>query len=210
MCPLLPPLEQALGEVEELAGSGSGARQAHWTQVTEVTLPMLCRYVSLWWHWGPEGLPDSPSCTSIIPQHANDLLGHILRIIHNHVGDSQGDWMKQMAGIEFMGTGFVDYVIPCQLFQLAGPHYKQLSLLSVFSQPIICKARSELLKSHFLPLMEKLRKRAECVLLEEEKMRAEGCDASEAELQIQEKFAVLVRDLYAFYPLLIPFVDSYR
>ncbi|XP_072768842.1 ryanodine receptor 2, partial [Nerophis lumbriciformis] len=72
-------------------------------------------------------------------------------------------------------------------------------------QPLICKGRAELLKSHFLPVMEKLRKRAEQVLMEEESMKAEG--VSEAELQIQEKFTVLVRDLYAFYPLLIPFVD---
>lgn len=48
------------------------------------------------------------------------------------------------------------------------------------------------------------------MLLEEEQMKAEACDTSEAELQIQEKFTVLVRDLYAFYPLLIPFVDSNR
>uniref|UniRef100_A0A8C3ABS1 Ryanodine receptor 2 n=1 Tax=Cyclopterus lumpus TaxID=8103 RepID=A0A8C3ABS1_CYCLU len=177
MCPLLPSLEQALGEVEKLAGAGAGARQAHYIQVTEVTLPMLCSYVSRWWYWGPEGQPDSPICTSVTPQHASDLLGHILRIIHNHVGASQGDWMKQLA---------------------------------VFSQPITCKAGTELLKSHFLPLMEKLRKRAKCVLLEEEQMKAAGCDTSEAELQIQEKFTVLVRDLYAFYPLLIPFVDSNR
>ncbi|XP_068597641.1 ryanodine receptor 2-like [Brachionichthys hirsutus] len=177
MCPLLPSLEQAQREVDELADSGAGAREAHCVHVMEVSLPMLCSYMSLWWHWGPEGQPDSPSCTSVIPQHASDLLGHILRIIHNHVGDSHGNWIKEMA---------------------------------VFSQPIICKVRSELLKSHFLPLMEKLTKRAACVLLEEEKTRAEGCDTSEAELQIQEKFTVLVRDLYAFYPLLIPFVNSYR
>ncbi|XP_044070697.1 ryanodine receptor 2 isoform X3 [Siniperca chuatsi] len=177
MFPLLPSLEQALGEVEELAGAGAGARQAHYIHVTEVTLPMLCSYMSLWRYWGPEGQQDSPICSSVIPQDASDLLGHILHIIHNHVGASQGDWMKQLA---------------------------------VFSQPIICEARTELLKSHFLPLMKKLRKRAECVMLEEELMKAEGCDTSEAELQIQEKFTVLVRDLYAFYPLLIPFVDSNR
>ncbi|XP_045927387.1 ryanodine receptor 2 [Micropterus dolomieu] len=177
MFPLLPSLEQALEEVEELAGAGAGARQAHYIHVTEVTLPMLCSYMSLWCRWGPDGQPDSPICSTIIPQHASDLLGHILRIIHNHVGASQGDWMKQLA---------------------------------VFSQPIIREARTELLKSHFLPLMEKLRKRAECLLLEEEHMKAEGCDIAEAELQIQEKFTVLVRDLYAFYPLLIPFVDSNR
>ncbi|XP_069548702.1 ryanodine receptor 2 [Brachyistius frenatus] len=177
MCPLLPSLGQALREVEGLAGAGAGARQAHYVHVTEVTLPMLCSYISHWWHWGPEGQPDSPICTSVLPKHASDLLGHILRIIHNHVGANQGDWMKQLA---------------------------------VFSQPIICKARTGLLKSHFLPLMEKLRKRAECVLLEEERMKADGCCTSEAELQIQEKFTMLVRDLYAFYPLLIPFVDSNR
>ncbi|XP_078017038.1 ryanodine receptor 2 [Epinephelus lanceolatus] len=177
MCPHLPSLEQALEEAEELAGAGAGARQANYIHVTEVTLPMLCSYMSRWWQWGPEGQPDSPICTAVIPQHASDLLGHILRIILNHVGASKGDWMKQLA---------------------------------VFSQPIICKARTELLKSHFLPLMEKLRKRAECVLLEEEQMKAEGGDTSEAELHIQEKFTLLVRDLYAFYPLLIPFVDSNR
>uniref|UniRef100_A0A3P8S6G8 Ryanodine receptor 2 n=1 Tax=Amphiprion percula TaxID=161767 RepID=A0A3P8S6G8_AMPPE len=177
MCPLLPSLGRALWEVEELAAAGAGARQTPYIHVTEVTLPMLCSYISHWWYWGPEGQPGSSICTSVIPQHASDLLGHILRIIHNHVGASQGDWMKQLA---------------------------------VFSQPILCKAHTELLKSHFLPLMEKLRKRAECVSLEEEQMKAEGCCTSEAELQIQEKFTVLVQDLYAFYPLLIPFVDSNR
>ncbi|KAM3606327.1 uncharacterized protein V6R79_014397 [Siganus canaliculatus] len=177
VCALLPSLEQALGEVEELAGAGAGARQSQYVHVTEVILPMLCSYMSLWWYRGPEGQPGSPVCTSVIPQHASDLLGHILHIIHNHVSTSQGDWMKQMA---------------------------------VFSQPIIYKASSELLKSHFLPLMEKLKNRAQCVLLKEEQSRAEECDTSEAELQIQEKFTVLVRDLYAFYPLLIPFVDTNR
>lgn len=47
-------------------------------------------------------------------------------------------------------------------------------------------------------------------MLEEEHIKAEGCCDSEEELQIQEKFTVLVRDLYAFYPIVIPFVDSNR
>lgn len=98
MCPLLPSLDQALAEVKELAGAGAGACQPHYVHVTEVVLPMLCSYMSLWWHWGPEGQPDSPVCTSVSPQRASDLLGHILQIIQNHMGISQGDWMKQMAG----------------------------------------------------------------------------------------------------------------
>ncbi|XP_014010249.2 ryanodine receptor 2 [Salmo salar] len=178
VCPLLPSLQQLLGEVEELAGAGSGARQAQYSHVTEITLPLLCSYVSRWWQHGPEGQLESPVCTSLTSQHASTLLGNILRIIHNHLGTGQGDWMKRLA---------------------------------VFSQPIICQAHPQLLRSHFLPLMEKLKKRAESVLQEEEQIKAEGrADASEAELQIQEKFIVLVRDLYAFYPVLIPFVDYNR
>lgn len=104
MCPLLPSLEQALGEVEELAGAGAGAGAGQGDLVTEVTLPMLCSYMSRWWHWGPEGHPAHPICTSVIPQHASDLLGNILCIIHNHVGTSQCDWMKQLAGIVVMNN----------------------------------------------------------------------------------------------------------
>lgn len=81
----------------------------------------------------------------------------------------------------------------------------------MFGQPIISKAEPHLLKSHFLPLMDKLRKRAESVLLEEEHLKTEGRgDVSEQELDIQERFTVLVQDIYAFYPLLIPFVDLHR
>ncbi|XP_061915089.1 ryanodine receptor 2-like isoform X1 [Entelurus aequoreus] len=172
MCPLLPSLEQAMAQVEELADAGAATQQGLYAHVTDVTLPMLCAYVARWGRWRPRGQADKPVCTSVTPQHASDLLAHILRILHNHLGASQGDWMKQLA---------------------------------VCCQPLICKGRAELLKSHFLPVMEKLRKRAEQVLMEEESMKAEG--VSEAELQIQEKFTVLVRDLYAFYPLLIPFLD---
>lgn len=98
MCPLLPSLQQLLGEVEELAGAGSGARQAQYSHVTEITLPLLCSYVSRWWQHGPEGQLESPVCTSLTSQHASTLLGNILRIIHNHLGTGQGDWMKRLAG----------------------------------------------------------------------------------------------------------------
>ncbi len=114
MCPLLPSLAQALGEVEELAGAGAGARQALYIHVTEVTLPMLCSYISLWWRWGSEGQPDNPICSSVIPQHASDLLGYIIRIIHNHVGASQGDWMKQLAGIVVMARTSGDFFLSHQ------------------------------------------------------------------------------------------------
>lgn len=81
----------------------------------------------------------------------------------------------------------------------------------VFSQPIISKVKAELLKTHFLPLMEKLKKKAAMVMADEEHLRTEGRgDMSEAELLILDEFTTLSRDLYAFYPLLIRFVDYNR
>uniref|UniRef100_A0A803SL69 Ryanodine receptor 2 n=1 Tax=Anolis carolinensis TaxID=28377 RepID=A0A803SL69_ANOCA len=81
----------------------------------------------------------------------------------------------------------------------------------MFSQPIISKVKPQLLKTHFLPLMEKLKKKAALVIADEEHLRAEGRgDMSETELLILDEFTTLTRDLYAFYPLLIRFVDYNR
>lgn len=53
--------------------------------------------------------------------------------------------------------------------------------------------------------------KAAVVLMDEEHSRAEGRgEMSERELLIMDQFTVLVRDLYAFYPLLIRFVDYNR
>lgn len=76
---------------------------------------------------------------------------------------------------------------------------------------MVRRAEPGLLTSHVLPLMEKLKKRAESVLQEEERMKTERRgDVAEMELAVQEKFAVLVQDIYAFYPLLIPFVENHK
>ncbi|XP_059376123.1 ryanodine receptor 2 [Carassius carassius] len=176
-CRLLPTLQEAFSEVEELVEAGPAARHALLTKVTEVTLPLLCSYVSRWGEADNQASQEGHiSC--VTPQHANALLGHILSIIHAHLGTADSAWMKRLA---------------------------------VFGQPLISKAEPHLLKSHFLPLMEKLRKRAESVLLEEEHLKTEGRgDVSEQELDIQERFTALVQDIYTFYPLLIPFIDLHR
>ncbi|XP_007909260.1 ryanodine receptor 1 isoform X6 [Callorhinchus milii] len=83
--------------------------------------------------------------------------------------------------------------------------------LAVFAQPIISKAKPELLKSHFIPTMEKLKKRSGKVVAEEDQLRMEGKgDNVESELLIRDEFSVLCRDLYALYPLLIRYVDNNR
>lgn len=81
----------------------------------------------------------------------------------------------------------------------------------VYTQPIISKAGADLLRAHFLPTLEKLKKKTVKVVAEEELLRAESrAETQEAELQILDEFAVLCRDLYAFYPMLIRYVDNNR
>ncbi|XP_028858049.1 ryanodine receptor 3 isoform X2 [Denticeps clupeoides] len=83
--------------------------------------------------------------------------------------------------------------------------------VAVFSQPIISKAGPDLLKSHFLPTLEKMKKKTMKVVAEEELLRSDlKGDNQEAELQILDEFAVLCRDLYGFYPMLIRYVDNNR
>ncbi|XP_078131521.1 ryanodine receptor 3 [Sander vitreus] len=83
--------------------------------------------------------------------------------------------------------------------------------IAVYSQPIICKAGADLLRTHFLPTLDKLRKKTVKVVAEEELLKADSKgDNQEAELLILDEFAVLCRDLYAFYPMLIRYVDNNR
>lgn len=85
------------------------------------------------------------------------------------------------------------------------------AVCAVYAQPIITKARAVLLKSHFLPTLEKLKKKTVKVVTEEELLKADSKgDTQEAELLILDEFAVLCRDLYAFYPMLIHYVDNNR
>ncbi|XP_056284489.1 ryanodine receptor 3 [Pseudoliparis swirei] len=83
--------------------------------------------------------------------------------------------------------------------------------IAVYSQPIICKAGADLLRTHFLPTMDKLKNKTVKVVAEEELLKADSKgDTQEAELLILDEFAVLCRDLYAFYPMLIRYVDNNR
>ncbi|XP_061609074.1 ryanodine receptor 3 isoform X2 [Phyllopteryx taeniolatus] len=83
--------------------------------------------------------------------------------------------------------------------------------IAVYSQPIISKAGADLLRTHFLPTLDKLKKKTVKVVSEEELLKADGkSDNQEAELLILDEFAVLCRDLYAFYPMLIRYVDINR
>uniref|UniRef100_A0A3B4UZ35 Ryanodine receptor 2 n=1 Tax=Seriola dumerili TaxID=41447 RepID=A0A3B4UZ35_SERDU len=158
----------------------SGMRYTQMPHVMEVVLPMLCSYMSHWWEHGPESNTDKADSCCT-------------SVTSEHMNTLLGNILK----IIYNNLGIDE-----------GAWMKRLA---VFSQPIISKAKAELLKTHFLPLMEKLKKKAAVVLMDEEHSKAEGRgEMSETELLIMDQFTILVRDLYAFYPLLIRFVDYNR
>lgn len=115
---------------------------------------------------------------------------------------SQG-W-EQRSGV---GSGVIDEVLESAASQQpCAP-----SAPAVFAQPIVSRARPELLHSHFIPTIGRLRKRAGKVVAEEEQLRLEAkAEAEEGELLVRDEFSVLCRDLYALYPLLIRYVDNNR
>ncbi|KAK9529913.1 hypothetical protein VZT92_011459 [Zoarces viviparus] len=158
----------------------SGMRYTQMPHVMEVVLPMLCSYMSHWWEHGPESNRDKADSCCT-------------SVTSEHMNTLLGNILK----IIYNNLGIDE-----------GAWMKRLA---VFSQPIISKAKTQLLKTHFLPLMEKLKKKAAVVLMDEEHSKAEGRgEMSETELLIMDQFTILVRDLYAFYPLLIRFVDYNR
>ncbi|XP_051973037.1 LOW QUALITY PROTEIN: ryanodine receptor 1 [Xyrauchen texanus] len=158
----------------------SGARYTEMPHVIEVTLPMLCNYLPRWWERGVENFPD--------------LEGKLCT-------DVTSDQLNQLLGS----------IMKIVVNNLGIDEASWMKRLAVFSQPIVSRAKPEMLKSHFIPTMEKLKKRTSKVVAEEEHLRMEGkSEGDEEEGTIRDEFAVLCRDLYALYPLLIRYVDNNR
>ncbi|CAB1315998.1 unnamed protein product [Coregonus sp. 'balchen'] len=158
----------------------SGARYTEMPHVIEITLPMLCNYLPRWWERGVENFPE--------------LEGQICT-------DVTSDQLNQLLGS----------IMKIVVNNLGIDEASWMKRLAVFSQPIVSRAKPEMLKSHFIPTMEKLKKRTGKVVAEEDHLRMEGkAEGDEEEGTIRDEFAVLCRDLYALYPLLIRYVDNNR
>ncbi|XP_078674597.1 ryanodine receptor 2-like isoform X8 [Branchiostoma floridae x Branchiostoma belcheri] len=216
--PDMPTFQQLVDQITHLANSESAYEEA--PHIIEVILPMLCSYLSLWWDHGPsnmanKGIAEDKLTTGVSNKQMNEVLGSVLKLIRNNLGLPEASWMKRVANC---------------------------------TQPIIGCAGTELLGSHFLPVLEELKKKAQQIEYTEELLKLEwkaGTDLSEEELAMLEKkqrhkkkghhhehehacdsdtwqrrwtkyyelmqdYQMLARDLYAFYPLLIRFVDLNR
>ncbi|XP_028834345.1 ryanodine receptor 3 isoform X8 [Denticeps clupeoides] len=161
--------------------SESGARYTEMPHVIEVVLPMLCSYLSYWWERGPENQAEGGTTICCTT------------VTSEHLSVILGNILKILNS------------------NLGIDEASWMKRIAVYAQPIISKARADLLKTHFLPTLEKLKKKTVKVVSEEELLKADSKgDTQEAELLILDEFAVLCRDLYAFYPMLIRYVDNNR
>ncbi|XP_038195251.1 ryanodine receptor 1 isoform X1 [Arvicola amphibius] len=182
MCPDIPVLERLMAEIGGLAESG--ARYTEMPHVIEITLPMLCSYLPRWWERGPEAPPPALPAGAPPPCTA---------VTSDHLNSLLGNILRII--VNNLGIDEASW----------------MKRLAVFAQPIVSRARPELLRSHFIPTIGRLRKRAGKVVSEEEQLRLEAkAEAEEGELLVRDEFSVLCRDLYALYPLLIRYVDNNR
>uniref|UniRef100_A0A2I3H0N9 Ryanodine receptor 1 n=1 Tax=Nomascus leucogenys TaxID=61853 RepID=A0A2I3H0N9_NOMLE len=182
MCPDIPVLERLMADIGGLAESG--ARYTEMPHVIEITLPMLCSYLPRWWERGPEAPPPALPAGAPPPCTA---------VTSDHLNSLLGNILRII--VNNLGIDEASW----------------MKRLAVFAQPIVSRARPELLQSHFIPTIGRLRKRAGKVVSEEEQLRLEAkAEAQEGELLVRDEFSVLCRDLYALYPLLIRYVDNNR
>ena len=177
----VPELEQLVSKFDKYVEDLNDYKEE--PHIIDVIVPMLCSYMPTWWSHGPDNVdPKGGShITMITSENLNTLLKIVLKLIMKNVGNSEAEWMSRIA---------------------------------LISTQIIINTSEELLKDPFLPLMDKIRTATTKMFEKEENLRgylkAAADDASQIEGEIQEEWNLIARDIYAFYPLLIKYVDLQR
>lgn len=176
----MPTLDELIAQIEKFVVSSKYSSEPH---TIDVIIPMVCSYLPFWWSQGPDNVNVTGDnyITMVTTEHLNNMLKTIFNLIRNHIGLKNCPWMVTIAG-----------------------HAGQ----------IIINSSDALLVDPVFPLAEKISSRVEAAFHNEEQMRgflkSSSEDTAETETQIQDEFNLLVRDVYAFYPLLIKYVDIQR
>ncbi|CAF1123978.1 unnamed protein product [Adineta steineri] len=175
-------LTKVIGDIEEHAESRIKYEDAPY--VVEVIVPCVCSYLSHWWSIGGAQKVKQPTelkVTNVTAYHMNSVLGSILKLINNNIDAIEAPWMKRIA---------------------------------VYTNAIIFNSSTNLLEPYFLPLSKGLKIKCEDVYSQEQSLkhanRLESCDREDLESNLAKNYEILVRDVYAFVPLLIKYVDIHR
>lgn len=177
----MPILDDLMTQFEKYVESETKYHRDPYT--IDIILPMLCAYLSFWWNQGPESvnLPEGRHVTSVTSEHLNRMLRSVLILVKNTVGHTGNQWMISLAA----HTGM-----------------------------IVINPAKELLNDPVLPLAERIRQIAEKAFHREDTLKgylkSQSDETSELETQLMDEFALLVRDIYAFFPILIKYVDHQK
>jgi len=92
---------------------------------------------------------------------------------------------------------------------------KNFKIKKAFSGSIISNSTPDLLEKFFLPVSSKISLKADEIYNKELSIRvatrnADATERESAEGELQKDYEVLIRDIYAFYPLLIKYVDLHK
>lgn len=176
----MPTLDELISQIEKFVVNGKYSTEPH---IVDVIIPIICSYLPYWWSQGPDNVNavGENYITMVTTEHLNSMFKTILNLIGNNIGIKNASWMATIAS-----------------------HAGQ----------IIINSSDTLLIDPILPLTEKIHARAEAAFHNEDLLRgylkSSSEDTADAETQIQEEYSILARDLYAFYPLLIKYVDIQR
>lgn len=178
---LMPTLEDLMAQFEKYTEGGTSYAKDPAT--VDIVLPMLCSYLFYWYQQGPENVSPNASgnyVTMVTNTHLNQILKSIFNLIKNGVGQPNQPWMTTLAA----HAGMV----------------------------LISSTDETLLENPILPLAKRICTMLEKLYHREDVMKGylKSEEFTEIETQIQEEYSMIVRDIYAFLPLLIKYVDLQR
>lgn len=129
-----------------------------------------------------------------------------------NMGDDKSNNSQNSLPITRANSEYMNRIF-CSLLAMIKDHIgcenaQWLCRVTYFAVPIIQHVTCDPVKEYLLPIAEKLCTAAELSYKEEERMRTHPDDADEG--TVAEDNAKLVRDVYAFFPILMKYTDLHR
>ncbi|VDM52160.1 unnamed protein product [Angiostrongylus costaricensis] len=177
----IPHIEKLLTDIETV--STTGVMYNDNPNIYDVDLPLLCSYLAYWFNQGPDGRKSEK-----LEEHRHSLQMTAVSAEHiNRIFCALLRMLRNHIGVE------------------SAPW---LCRTTFFAVQIIQNVTCDPVKDHILPIAERLRRMSEKAFREEEHMRTHPDDADEG--TVAEDNARLVRDTYAYFPILMKYTDLHR
>ncbi|VDO07677.1 unnamed protein product [Rodentolepis nana] len=230
----LPFLHEIIDDIVRLAESGSNCVDE--PHLIEVTLPMLCSYLPVWWrknlaqrryarrHPGSKAasfFPDNEEFLAALEVIEGDELDTIAVTGgadveggegggENDDDDEEKGWGAATGPITTVTADLMNTVLGSVLHLIQNNidncNATWMTRIATRTQPIVGNATVDMLGKYFLPVSERLLEQAFAVQHMERRLGNEGDKGRELTAACE----LLVRNMFALYPLLITFVDRYR